>query len=63
MDINHLKKGMWVESHYGVGQVIGIDHQFHSVIVEHREDHQLQSIDVEDLIDQPQLHNGCERYY
>ena len=54
---------MWVESHHGVGKVIGIDHQYHSAIIEHGQDHQLQSIDVADLIEQPQLHNGCERYY
>ena len=63
MDINHLTTGMWVESHHGVGKVISIDHQYHSAIIEHGQDHQLQSIDVADLIEQPQLHNGCERYY
>ncbi|MEC6798354.1 hypothetical protein VXS03_14950 [Photobacterium sp. S4TG1] len=63
MDINQLTMGMWVESHHGVGKVIGIDHQYNSVIIEHAQDHQLQSIDVADLIEQPQLHNGCERYY
>lgn len=63
MDMKYLTKGMWVESYHGVGKVIGIDHQYHSVIVEHRQDHQLQSIDIADLIEQPQLHNGCERYY
>ena len=31
--------------------------------IEHGQDHQLQSIDVADLIEQLQLHNGCERYY
>lgn len=63
MDMKHLTKGMWVESYHGVGKVIGIDHKYHSVIVEHCQDHQLQSIDIADLIEQPQLHNGCERYY
>ncbi|SMY37943.1 hypothetical protein [Photobacterium andalusiense] len=63
MDIKHLTTGMWVESYHGVGKVIGIDHQHQSVIVEHHHDHQLQSIDITDLIDQPQLHNDCDRYY
>ncbi|OBU17722.1 hypothetical protein AYY19_12590 [Photobacterium aquimaris] len=63
MDIKHLTTGMWVESCHGVGKVIGIDHQHHSVIIEHHHDHQLQSIDIVELIDQPQLHNGCDRYY
>lgn len=63
MKLTNIKKGMWVESYHGVGRVIGIDHQHQSVIVEHRQDHQLQSISIDDLIEQPQLHDGCDRYY
>ena len=63
MEITHLKLGMWVESFHGIGRVIGIDQNHRAVIIEHNQDHQLQSIDIEEIMEQPQLHVGCDRYY
>lgn len=63
MEITQLKVGMWVESFHGVGKVIGIDQQNNAVIVEHRNDQQLRSIRSDEIIEQPQLHTGCDRYY
>ncbi|WP_318499711.1 hypothetical protein [Photobacterium leiognathi] len=63
MEITQLKVGMWVESFHGVGEVIGIDQQNNAVIIEHKDDHQLRSVECNELVDQPQLHTGCDRYY
>ena len=63
MNLAMLKSGMWVESSHGVGKIIRIDKQHNAVLIEHKQDHHVQSIDINEIIEQPQLHNCCERYY
>ncbi|MGY5539493.1 hypothetical protein [Vibrio brasiliensis] len=63
MDIRDLEKGMLVECRQGVGVVVETDESTHAVVIEDRSSHQKFEVDVEDLIDEPQIHHGCERYY
>lgn len=63
MDISEIKKGMLVECQQGVGKVLVVDAQTRSLLVEHSDSHQQMAVAVDDLIDNPQLHTGCDKYY
>jgi len=63
MDISEIKKGMLVECQQGVGKVLVVDEQSRSLLVEHSDTHQQMAVEADDLIDNPQLHTGCDKYY
>ncbi|OAN18991.1 hypothetical protein A3K86_01030 [Photobacterium jeanii] len=63
MQAKELKQGMWVEHQHEIAEVIAIDHQANTVIIENQLDHQRSTISCDEITDQPQLHGGCERYY
>ena len=63
MDISEIKKGMLVECQQGVGKVLVVDEQTRSLLVEHSDSQQQMAVAVDDLIDNPQLHTGCDKYY
>lgn len=63
MQAKDLKRGMWVEYQRGIAEVVDIDQDHNTVIIENMDDHRQLNINCDDLIDQPQLHTGCDRYY
>lgn len=63
MDISELEKGMLVECRQGIGTVLEVDESTHAVVIEERVSHQKFEVDIDDLMDEPQLHIGCDRYY
>jgi hypothetical protein len=63
MDISELEKGMLVECRQGIGTVLEVDESTHAVVIEERVSHQKFEVDIDDLMDDPQLHIGCDRYY
>ncbi|MGF1686389.1 hypothetical protein L4C36_06790 [Photobacterium japonica] len=63
MQAKDLKPGMWVEHQQGIAEVVEVDQDHNTAIIEKRHDHRRVSICCDDLVDQPQLHNGCDSYY
>jgi hypothetical protein len=63
MEINKVRKGMWVVSKHGVGQVLVIDKTSNSVLVEPRGRDVQWALDADEIHEDQQLHNGCEQYY
>ncbi|MEZ8102843.1 hypothetical protein [Vibrio bivalvicida] len=63
MDISKIEKGMLVECRQGTGTVLEVDQTHGAVVIEERNSHQKFEVDIKDLIDDPQLHLGCDKYY
>ena len=63
MQAKELKPGMWVEYQQGVAEVIDVDQDHNTAIIENMSDHRRININCNDLVDQPQLHTGCDNYY
>jgi hypothetical protein len=63
MEIDKVRKGMWVESQHGVGQVLVIDKTSNSVLVEPLGSDVQWALDADEIQEDQQLHNGCEQYY
>ncbi|KXI21512.1 hypothetical protein [Photobacterium sanguinicancri] len=63
MQATDLKQGMWVEHQHEIAEVISIDPNNNTVIIENQNDHQRSTVSCEEIPDQPQLHAGCDRYY
>ncbi|MDN3608268.1 hypothetical protein ACODM8_10530 [Vibrio ostreicida] len=63
MDINEIEKGMLVECQSGVGHVLVVDAKTNSVLIEERESQRQFAAEVSELVDDPQLHIGCDKYY
>ncbi|KHD23726.1 malate dehydrogenase [Vibrio caribbeanicus] len=63
MDIGRIKKGMLVESKYGVGRVLVVDETTRAVLLEGREPQQQFAAHIDELLDNPQLYQGCDKYY
>lgn len=63
MQAKDLKPGMWVECREGVAEVIDIDVEHNTAIVENMRDHKRININCDDINEQPQLHTGCDSYY
>ena len=63
MQAKELKPGMWVEYQQGVAEVIDVDQEHNTAIIESMSDHRRININCNDLEDQPQLHTGCDTYY
>lgn len=63
MDIREIRKGMLVECQQGVGKVLVVDEQTRSLLVENLDSNHQMAVEIDDLIDNPQLHHGCDKYY
>ncbi|MDA0148594.1 hypothetical protein [Vibrio sp. LaRot3] len=63
MDIENVQKGMLIETKFGVGKVLVIDPQTDSLLIEQLESHHQLAVDMDDVINQEQLHFGCDKYY
>ncbi|UPQ88320.1 hypothetical protein [Vibrio sinaloensis] len=63
MDICQIKKGMLVECQQGIGKVLVVDRETNCVLIEEQSSQQQMAVDVQELIDNPQLHQGCDQYY
>jgi hypothetical protein len=63
MDISEIKKNMLVECQQGVGKVLVVDKKTNSVLIEDPVSHQQTAVEAGEIIDNPQLHNGCDQYY
>ncbi|MEJ2765831.1 hypothetical protein VV869_17910 [Photobacterium sp. MCCC 1A19761] len=63
MQAKDLKRGMWVECREGVAEVIDIDVEHNTAIVENMRDHKRINVNCDDIKEQPQLHTGCDSYY
>lgn len=63
MDISEIKKGMLVECQQGTGTVLVVDEANQSVLIEERASHHQFAAQVDELVDDPQLHFGCDQYY
>ncbi|MDA0119374.1 hypothetical protein [Vibrio sp. T11.5] len=63
MDITEIEKGMLVECKQGVGTVLAVDKKNHAILIEERDSHQQFAADISELMDDPQLHIGCDKYY
>ncbi|MEL7290728.1 MAG: hypothetical protein AAGJ78_06030 [Pseudomonadota bacterium] len=63
MDICQIKKGMLVEFQQGIGKVLVVDRETNCVLIEEQSSQQQMAVDVQELIDNPQLHQGCDQYY
>ncbi|GAM55474.1 hypothetical protein JCM19231_4373 [Vibrio ishigakensis] len=62
MDVSKLEKGMWVESELGVGKVLVVDKEHHTVLLEGLNDEQWAE-DAQAVEAQEQMHVGCDKYY
>ncbi|GAL06951.1 hypothetical protein ACFFLZ_10795 [Photobacterium aphoticum] len=63
MQAKDLKPGMWVEHQQGIAEVVEVDHDHNTAIIEKRHDHRRVNVHCDDLDEQPQLHTGCDHYY
>lgn len=63
MELTDIKQGMLVESAQGVGKVLVVDEVMHSLLIENQQSHHQFYVGIEELVDQPQLHFGCDQYY
>ncbi|CAM3878533.1 hypothetical protein [Vibrio aquimaris] len=63
MDIKEIEKGMLVGFEQGVGKILAIDVQNSTVLLEERVSRHQFSAEVSELMDDPQLHIGCDKYY
>jgi len=63
MEISQIEKGMLVECQQGIGTVLEVDQEHEAVVIEERNSHQKFEVDIKDLMDDPQLHQGCDKYY
>jgi len=63
MDIENVQKGMLVETKFGIGKVLVIDPQTDSLLIEQVESHHQLAVDINDVLNQEQLHLGCDKYY
>ncbi|NRB67464.1 MAG: hypothetical protein HRU48_08830 [Vibrio sp.] len=63
MDITEIEKGMLVECKQGIGRVLAVDKKNHAILIEERDSHQQFAADISELMDDPQLHIGCDKYY
>ncbi|MCG7584610.1 hypothetical protein [Photobacterium sp. OFAV2-7] len=63
MQAKDLKPGMWVECQQGVAEVIDVDQEHNTAIIENMSDHKRININCDDIKEQPQLHTGCDSYY
>jgi len=63
MDISQIEKGMLVECRQGIGIVLEVDLSHDAVVIEERNSHQKFEVDIKDLMEDPQLHIGCDKYY
>ncbi|MGF1714833.1 hypothetical protein [Photobacterium chitinilyticum] len=63
MQAKDLKAGMWVECQQGIAEVIDVDLEHNTAIIESMNDHKRININCDDITEQPQLHTGCDSYY
>ncbi|GAK83479.1 hypothetical protein BIY21_01775 [Vibrio ponticus] len=63
MELSELRRGMLVESAQGSGKVLVIDEVTQSVLIENQQSHEQFAVGVEEIVDDPQLHLGCDKYY
>ena len=63
MELKKVRKGMLVECQQGIGKVLVIDEEARSVLIEEHSSRQQLALDVEDIIDNPQVHSDCHLYY
>ncbi|ROV61850.1 hypothetical protein EGH82_03375 [Vibrio ponticus] len=63
MELSELRQGMLVESAQGSGKVLVIDEVTQSVLIENQQSHEQFAVGVEEIVDDPQLHLGCDKYY
>ncbi len=61
--MGQVTKGMWVEHQNGLGRILVIDEQEQVALVESHSDHEQYAVPIEELEEQLQMHNGCDRYY
>ncbi|MCJ2375962.1 hypothetical protein LNL84_03855 [Vibrio sp. ZSDZ34] len=63
MEFKDVSKGMWVESVHGIGKVLVVDEASQSVLVEQLVHEEQWALSVDEISEDPQLHNGCDQYY
>ena len=63
MDISEIEKGMLVVFEQGVGKILAIDVQNNTVLLEERASRHQFSAEISELMGDPQLHIGCDKYY
>lgn len=63
MELSEVRQGMLVESAQGSGKVLVIDEVTQSVLIENQQSHEQFAVGVEEIVDDPQLHLGCDKYY
>ncbi|QUJ67784.1 hypothetical protein KDD30_01065 [Photobacterium sp. GJ3] len=63
MQTKDVKQGMWVEYPQGIAEVIEVDPDHDTALIENLKDHKRIHIQCSELKDEPQLHGGCSDYY
>ncbi|ANU37459.1 hypothetical protein RJD38_08810 [Vibrio scophthalmi] len=63
MEINHLYKGMLIDCHHGISEVLIVDSVTRSVLVKNTKTHHQEALGLDEVFDEPQLHPGCDKYY
>ncbi|MFC5076600.1 hypothetical protein VTH8203_00252 [Vibrio thalassae] len=63
MEIKDVVKGMWVASRHGAGRVLVVDELSQSVLVEPIGSEEQWALSVDEVEEELQLHNGCDKYY
>ncbi|WP_162062422.1 hypothetical protein [Vibrio taketomensis] len=63
MQLSEVKRGMMLESAQGSGKVLVIDEMTQSILIENQNSHEQFAVGIEEIIDDPQLHLGCDKYY
>ncbi|GAB2668892.1 hypothetical protein [Vibrio panuliri] len=63
MELSEIKRGMLVESLQGSGRVLVIDEVTQSLLIENSESREQFAVGIDEIVDEPQLHHGCDQYY
>ena len=63
MEFSNIKRGMIIESAQCRGKVLVTDPVTQFVLVEDQQSHEQFAVGVDEIIEDPQLHPGCDKYY
>ncbi|WP_087020876.1 hypothetical protein [Thaumasiovibrio subtropicus] len=63
MKVADLHKGSRIDSTHGLADIIDIDSDNNTILVERCQDHQQMILQEEEILIEPQLHLGCDKYY
>ncbi len=63
MEASRIRKGMVVECQQGVGTILVIDQEAETVLLAKQGSEEQLAVSFDEIEDNPQLHDSCDRYY